>query len=160
MVTRGMDRSRHVGMEQGVKRKPNPRMLKIWKSKPKRIFFWRRKRQREQWVTLKIKRPTSPACRPTTPHIISGLRPQIHSTERSLGDGHKTQLWEDPKAHLVAPLLLPPPPPPPPPRACRNAKSAEELCTLEDPTAVVLEDPQRLWSRPESAGIRNGNKSP
>ncbi len=154
-----MDRSRHVGMEQGVKRKPNPRMLKIWKSKPNRIFFWRRKRQREQWVTLKIKRPTSPACRPTTPHIISGLRPQIHSTERSLGDGHKTQLQEDPKAHLVAPLLLPPPPPPPPPRACENAKSAEELCTLEDPTAVVLEDPQRLWSRPEWAGIRNGNKS-
>jgi hypothetical protein len=24
---------------------------------------------------------------------------------------------------------------------------------------VVLEDPQRLWSRPEWAGIRNGNKS-
>ncbi len=114
-------------------------MLKIWKSKPNGIFVWRRKRQREQWVTLKIKRPTSPACLPTTPHIISGLLPQIHSTERSLGDGHKTQLQEDPKAHLVAPLLLPPPPPP---RAWENAKSADELYTLEDPTAVVLEDPQ------------------
>jgi hypothetical protein len=145
-------------MEQGVKRKANPRMLKIWKTKPNGIFFWRRKTQREQWVTLKIKRPTSPACRPTTPHIISGLRPQIHSTERSLGDGHKTKLQEDPKANLFAPLLLPPSSPP---RACENAKSAEEeLCTLEDPTAVVLEDPRACGPDQNGAGIRNGNKSP
>jgi hypothetical protein len=88
---------------------------------------------------LKIKRPTSPACRPTTPHIISGLLPQIHSTERSLGDGHKTQLQEDPKAHPVAPRLLPPAPPPP--RACENAKSTEELCTLEDPTVWSSKTP-------------------